>query len=77
MRIDLDQLRYDIEGEVENPAPGFSRLKMKLGHNDYEHQEIEPSGEVGTDFQNDEYEGRVELLHKPVWGFNTGREGCP
>ena len=70
VRIDLDQLRYDIEGEVQDPAPGFSRAKMKLGHNDYEHQEIEPSGEVGTDFQNDEYEGRVELLHKPVWGFN-------
>ncbi|MDQ3563280.1 MAG: TonB-dependent receptor [Pseudomonadota bacterium] len=70
VRIDLDQLRYDIEGEVENPAPGFSRLKMKLGHNDYEHQEIEPSGEVGTDFQNDEYEGRVEFLHQPLWGFN-------
>ncbi|MGH8659715.1 MAG: TonB-dependent receptor [Gammaproteobacteria bacterium] len=69
VRIDLDQLRYDIEGEVEAPAPGFSLLKMKLGHNDYEHQEIEPSGEVGTDFQNDEYEGRVELLHQPLWGF--------
>ena len=48
---------------------------MKLGHNDYEHQGIEPSGEVGTDFQNDEYEGRVELLHKPVWGFR-GPSGC-
>ena len=70
VRIDLDQLRYDIEGEVQDPAPGFSRAKMKLGHNDYEHQEIEPGGELGTDFQNDEYEGRVELLHKPVWGFN-------
>ncbi|MGQ0591709.1 MAG: TonB-dependent receptor [Gammaproteobacteria bacterium] len=70
VRIDLDQLRYDIEGEVEIPAPGFRLLKMKLGHNDYEHQEIEPSGEVGTDFQNDEYEGRVELLHQPLWGFN-------
>ncbi len=70
VRIDLHQLRYDIQGELENPAPGFNRLKMKLGHNDYEHQEIEPSGEVGTDFQNDEYEGRVELLHQPLWGFN-------
>jgi iron complex outermembrane recepter protein len=70
VRIDLDQLRYDIEGEVENPAPGFRLLKVKLGHNDYEHQEIESGGEIGTDFQNDEYEGRVELLHRPLWGFD-------
>ncbi len=70
VRIDLTQLRYDIEGEVEAPAPHFSRAKMRLGHNDYEHREIEPSGEIGTLFQNDEDEGRVELLHEPLWEFN-------
>ncbi|MGH6634766.1 MAG: TonB-dependent receptor [Gammaproteobacteria bacterium] len=69
VRIDLDQLRYDIAGELENPFPGTARLKLRLGHNDYEHREIEPSGEVGTTFRNDEYEGRIELLHQPVWNF--------
>ncbi|MGH9894192.1 MAG: TonB-dependent receptor domain-containing protein, partial [bacterium] len=69
VRIDLDQLRYDIAGELENPLPRMARLKLRLGHNDYEHREIEPSGEVGTTFLNDEYEGRMELLHEPVWNF--------
>ncbi|MGH8605960.1 MAG: TonB-dependent receptor plug domain-containing protein, partial [Gammaproteobacteria bacterium] len=40
VRIDLDQLRYDIAGELKNP--GAPRLKLRLGHNDYEHLEIEP-----------------------------------
>ena len=68
-RIDLDQLRYDIAGELENPLPGTARLKLRLAHNDYEHREIEPSGEAGTTVLNDEYEGRVELLHQPLWNF--------
>ncbi len=69
VRIDLDQLRYDIAGELKNPLPGAPRLKLRLGHNDYEHLEIEPSGAVGTTFLNDEYEGRIELLHEPIWNF--------
>ena len=69
-RIDLDQLRYDIGGELEAPFPGAARLKLRLGHNDYEHQEIEGSGEIGTIFLNDEYEGRIELRHEPVHEFH-------
>ncbi len=69
VRIDLDQLRYDIAGELQAPFPGATRLKLRLGHNDYEHQEIEASGEAGTTFLNDEYEGRIELRHDPVYEF--------
>ncbi len=64
-RIDLDQLRYDISGELKNPVPGFSKAKFKLGHNDYQHQESEGTGEVATTFLNDAYEGRIELTHNP------------
>lgn len=70
VRIDLDQLRYDIAGEIESPSPGIEQLKFALGHNDYRHRELEPGGEIGTDFQNDEYEGRIELLHDPVLDFH-------
>jgi iron complex outermembrane receptor protein len=68
-RIVLEQLRYDIAGELKTPFAGFSLAKFKLGHNDYQHQELEPSGEPGTTFLNDEYEGRIEWLHNPVWDF--------
>ena len=65
-RIDLDQLRYDIKGEIEEPLPQIDKLKIQLGHVDYEHREFEPGGELGTTFKNDEYDGRLELLHQPM-----------
>ncbi|MGE0386774.1 MAG: TonB-dependent receptor [Gammaproteobacteria bacterium] len=68
-RIDLDQDRYDIAGELRAPLPGLEVLRMKLGHNDYTHAELEPDGTVGTLFLNDEYEGRVELGHESLGGF--------
>ena len=68
-RIDLEQDRYDIAGQLNDPLPGFTRLRMRMGHNDYVHQEIEPGGDIGTTFLNDEYEGRVELSHAPLANF--------
>lgn len=68
-RIALDQDRYDIAGELAAPLPGFTKLRMRMGHNDYMHQELEPDGSVGTTFLNDEYEGRVELSHEAVAGM--------
>jgi iron complex outermembrane receptor protein len=66
--IALDQDRYDIAAEVGAPLPGVSRLRVRMGHNDYMHQELEADGAVGTTFLNDEYEGRVEVSHEPVAG---------
>lgn len=65
-RIELAQLRYDLKGEIAAPLPHVKKLKLQLGHVDYKHQEIEPTGEVGTTFLNDEFEGRIELLHAPL-----------
>ncbi len=45
-----------------------------LGVNDYEHVEIEPSGEVATTFENEQWQSRVELTHNPIAGF-TGAVG--
>jgi len=68
-RIDLVQNRYDMAGELDNPVIGFDKLKVKFGYNDYQHKEIEGSGEVGTIFKNKGLESRTELLHKPVKGW--------
>lgn len=65
-KIDLKQTRYDIAGELDDPFRGFKRLKVRMGYNDYKHAEIEGSGEIGTRFNNQGFEGRVELLHAPV-----------
>lgn len=65
-KIDLKQRRYDIAGELDDPLQGFKRLKVRMGYNDYQHAEVEGSGEIGTRFKNQGFEGRAELLHTPI-----------
>ena len=70
--IDLKQTRVDFEAALADPLPGFLNLNVRLGVNDYEHAEVEPSGEVGTAFDNQAWEARVELTH----GTAAGWEGA-
>lgn len=41
-----------------------------LTYTDYEHSEIEGNGEVGTEFKNKTWEGRMELVHEPIGQFH-------
>lgn len=78
--IELEQTRVDFELGISDPFANFSSLNVRLGVNDYEHQEIEPSGEVATNFENDAWELRTELSYDSknwdgVVGFqHTDRE---
>lgn len=69
VRIDLKQDRLDTAGELERPFAGLQRIKFKFGSNDYEHRELEPSGEVGTVFKNKAHELRIETTHAPIAGW--------
>jgi iron complex outermembrane receptor protein len=66
--IDLDQRRWDLHGELREPAQGFRAARLQFGSADYLHRELE-GDEVGTTFTNRAVEGRLELLHEPVGGF--------
>lgn len=68
--IVLEQTRFDLEGQLNSPFSGVEKINLRLGVNDYEHQEIEPSGEVGTFFDNDAWEGRLEVTHTPIAKFD-------
>jgi iron complex outermembrane recepter protein len=68
--LDLKQTRVDFEAGLANPFQGFESLNLRIGHNDYEHKEIEPDGEVATLFSNDAWEARVELVHQEYAGWN-------
>ncbi len=72
--LDVEQTRIDLEFGLENPFAGFASMNLRLGYNDYEHQEIEPNGEVATDFANKAFEFRGELVHEP-WGEWRGALG--
>ena len=63
VRIDLDQQRVDLRGELFTDSPLFRGVKVRFGVADYEHVELE-GDEVGTRFTNDSWEGRVELVQR-------------
>lgn len=65
-RIDIDQTRYDVKGAYDFSSGWFQQIKGRFAYNDYEHDEIEGSGEIGTRFENQAYEGRAELIHRPI-----------
>ncbi|HEY0159571.1 MAG TPA: TonB-dependent receptor [Thermoanaerobaculia bacterium] len=68
VRIDLEQRRYDIRGELAQLG-FFSNVRLRAGVTDYEHVELE-DGEVGTRFTNDGWEGRLEARHRPFGRIN-------
>ncbi len=63
------QTRVDISGELNQPMPAFKRVKLRFGHNDYLHDEIESDGNIGTRFKNKAWETRVEAQHQPIAGW--------
>ena len=73
VRSDVRQRRFDVSGELHEPFGGFRAAKLRFGVADYEHAEIEGS-EIGTQFFNDAWEGRLELVHDP-WGIASGSFG--
>lgn len=74
IRIDMQQRRYDLKGALTRPFGAFKGAKLQLGVVDYEHDELEAPGVVGTSFFNDAWEGRAELVQK-TRGAHSGSFG--
>jgi iron complex outermembrane receptor protein len=68
-QIVLRQRRADLAGELREPLPGFTRMRVKFRDANYRHDEIEATGEIGTTFRNKGNESRVELTHAPIAGW--------
>ena len=65
VQIDLDQLRFDLEGAWSFGGSVIRRAKLRAGYSDYQHKELE--GEViGTRFDNRELDSRLEATHAPL-----------
>lgn len=67
--IAMKQSRVDSQVILRNPVNALESLKMRAGAARYEHTEFEAPGVAGTIFKNDEYQARVEAVHKLVAGF--------
>lgn len=74
VRIDLEQRRLDLRGGYTLPFGGFRAAKLRFGVGDYQHVELEGDA-IGTTFNNNAWEGRIELLHKPL-GALSGSFGA-
>jgi iron complex outermembrane receptor protein len=71
--LDMKQTRTDVELGVDDPFGVFTGLNLRLGINDYEHEEIEPNGEVATRFTNEAWELRTELIYaQDAWNGVLG-----
>ena len=69
VRIDLDQHRWNVAAALEDALPGIARLSARAGINRYEHDEVEPSGEIGTHFENEGYDLRILAEHDEIAGL--------
>ena len=66
--IDLEQERWNGRGAFYTPFAGVKEIKYGFGYSDYTHTEFE-GPEVGTLFQIEGYDSRVELEHEPLGPF--------
>ncbi|HTO19430.1 MAG TPA: TonB-dependent receptor [Pseudomonas sp.] len=66
--ISLRQNRWDLRGELSDPLPGFELARLRVGHSDYQHAEME-EGETAAIFDNQASEARLELTHRPLFGW--------
>lgn len=69
VRIDLEQTRYDLRGELNVGVGPFDKIRLSSGFADYEHVELE-GDEIGTTFTSEGWEGRLEFVQRERDGRN-------
>lgn len=66
--VKLKSERWDVRGELRDPLPGFTRLRLRAAFTDYKHDEIEGT-EIATTFKNKGHDARLEMEHVPLGGW--------
>ena len=69
--IGMEQRRWDVRGAFNKPFAPVKAINYKWSHAEYTHTEFE-GPEVGTVFDVEGYDGRVELLHEKMGLFEGG-----
>ena len=74
--IGMKQFRADMRGEVNTYGSFIDKIRVRAGFADYDHTEFE-GGEVGTVFNSQAFEGRLELVQadRNGWRGVTGFQG--
>lgn len=66
----MKQTRADLRGEVATGGGFLDSIRLRAGWADYQHQEIEPTGEIGTTFKNQSMESRLEFIQAKQGGWD-------
>ena len=69
VRLDMEQTRYDGAIHIHEPFDSIEMLRVFGSFTEYEHVELE-GGEVGTQFDRETLETRIELVHKPIGNWH-------
>lgn len=69
--IDLEQRRWDVRGAFNKPFTPIKAINYKWSRSEYTHTEFE-GPEVGTVFDVEGYDGRLEVLHENLGAFEGG-----
>jgi len=69
VRLDIEQTRYDIRAGIHPDFSAIDNLRWFFTYSDYSHEELEGE-EIGTQWSNDGWENRFELLHAPILGWH-------
>lgn len=65
VRIDMKSQRLDLASEFTDLGNIVNRIKFRMAHTDYQHQELD-NGSVATTFKNRGIEGSVEAGHAKI-----------
>jgi iron complex outermembrane receptor protein len=59
--IDMNQTRLDFNSDWHEPNAWIASTHLRASYNNYEHAELEPGGEVGTQFDQDGLSARLAV----------------
>ncbi len=72
--IDMHADRFRFEGDLFDVIPGIREVRVRGVYTDYEHDEI-ADGSIGQTYRNEEFDGRLEVVHAPIGGLVSGAIG--
>jgi len=68
---DLEQIRVQLLGEYNVEGEWIKKINFRSGFSDYQHAEVE-EGEIGTLFENETQELKLDVSHNLFSGWNGG-----
>lgn len=75
-RLDIVQNRYDLRGEIDAHGGFIDQIRLRFGHANYRHFELDRSGAIGTAFYNNGTEARLEVAQtkRGAWEGTSGAQ---